>query len=126
MDSMGSREAFLRHQLRIVLFHLAGIELRPSLVKIKKNGTGSINSFDSQPCFNEITIKLLDSGCDSNKELEEIKVVPLVGASTTMLAREDKKFDIQSRELKQISICLFSNLPIFNIFAVFSQYQYQY
>ena len=70
------------------------------MVKIKKNGTGSINSFNSQPCYNQITIKLLDSSCDSHKELEEIKVVPLVGASTTMLAREDKKFDIQSNELK--------------------------
>ena len=64
------------------------------MVKIKKKGTENINSFDSQPCFNEFTIKLLDSGCDSHKELEEIKVVPLVGVSTTVLAREDKKFDI--------------------------------
>ena len=68
------------------------------MVKIKKNGTGIINNFESQPCFNKITIKLLDSGCDSHKELVEIKVeikVPLVDASTTTLAREDKIFEIQ-------------------------------
>ena len=56
--------------------------------------------FDWQLGFNEITIKLLDSVCDSNKELKVIKVVPLVGASTTMLDREDKKFDIQFKRTK--------------------------